>query len=167
MKLFILLLIAVFLSTHNNVFSQKTDCDVEYGFTDNGFDEPVRTVYLGNLVGPMTEINTWPKNATYKGYYSLGFSFAGVTPPQLIGGNQDKIDATIKVNGILKKYSFATSSSGMVLKVVGSLPKAFLNDLKIGSELNVVFNYGKSYQSKVYHYNLKCSTSCITKLMAP
>ncbi len=167
MKIIFLLLTVVSLSISNNIFSQKTDCDVEYVFTDNGFDEPVRTVYLDNWGTPNTMIKTWPKSTTYKGYYSLVFNFVGGNPPKLIGGNQDKVQASVKVNGIFKKYTFDTNYSNGVLTVVGSVPKEFLNDLKVGSELNIVINYGKPYQSLVYKYPLKCSSSSITKLMAP
>jgi hypothetical protein len=172
MKIIILLLTVVSLSISNNIFSQKVECNWFYKLNDNGFDETTREV---SAVGvgisePFIQIFAWPKDPNYKGIYGITISWPGVTPPQLIGGNQDKVQASIKVNGVNKKYSFDTKYLGQgssTLTLVGGATKEFLNDLKSGTELNIVVNYGQVFQSRIYKYDLRCSSSCITKLMAP
>jgi hypothetical protein len=173
MKIIILLLTVVSLSISNNIFSQKVECNWFYELKDNGFDETTRRVSaVGvSIFSPSIDIYAWPNDPTQKGYYGLMFSWSSYNndrAPQLIGGDQDKVQASIKVNGVNKKYVFDTKySSGPTLVIIGGAKKEFLNDLKIGTELNIVINYGQAFQSAVYKYDLNCSSSCITKLMAP
>ena len=174
MKLIIVLLSFYSLSTSNDFFSQKVECNWFYELNDNGFDETTRKVSAvgESIFSPSVKIYAWPTDPTQKGFYGMQLAWWGVDQsrgPQLIGGNQDKVQASIKVNGVNKKYVFSTtySSSGPTLSIVGGASKEFLNDLKVGTELNIVVNYGQAFQSTIYKYDLRCSSSCISKLMAP
>ena len=171
MKNLILPLLLFFVVCENVALSQKTECNWFYELKDNGFEEAVRRVSsVGeSTYSPYLEIFAWPTDPNYKGFYGMQLSWPLGSPPQLIGGDQDKIQMSIKVNGVNKKYSFSSKySKGYTLAVVGGATKDFLNDLKTGSELNIVINLGQAgIQSQVYKYGLNCSSSCITKLMAP
>jgi len=170
MKIFIALLITFSFSNHNNIFSQKDECNWFYKLEDNGFDEVTRTVSsVGDAIySPYINIIGWPTDPKYKGIYGMTLSWPLGGQPQLVGADQDKVQMSIKVNGVNKKYSFTTKySKGPSLAIVGGANKDFLNDLKNGTELNIVVNLNEFYKSQVYRYELKCSSSCITKLMAP
>jgi hypothetical protein len=161
------------------VLCQKSECSWFYDLKDNGFDEVTRKVSAvpESTFGPDIEIISWPEDPKYKGVYGLTFSWVLNSPPQLFGGDKDIIQASIKVNGVNKKYSFTTkynsykSNAGYVvvqLHVIGGATKQFLNDLKVGTELNVVTNYGQSgIQSSIFKYKMNCSSASISKLLAP
>jgi hypothetical protein len=167
------------LFLHSVTFAQKSNCSWFYDLNDNGFEDATKIVTATSYGVPTIHITSFVDNPKYKGIYVVDFSWIIDSPPLLYGGDNDIIDASIKINGVNKKYSFTTkyitsknklgsTSVYLYLSSPQETIKDFMNDLKIGSELNIIVNYGKpGLQSPVYKYNLNCSSSCISKLMAP
>jgi hypothetical protein len=172
-----LLLLLICLSVLNISFSQKSDCSWFYELQDNGFDEVTKEVSAlsESIYGPQLSITAWPNDPKYKGSYGLGLTWTMHPYPTFIGAEKDIIQMSIKVNGVYKKYTFNTKHSSYKsnagynihqLFVKGGATKELLNDLKIGTELNVVINYGQTYQSSIFKYKMACSSAAISKLLA-
>lgn len=143
------------LFLHSVTFAQKSDCTWFYDLNDNGFEDATKVVTATSYGVPSIHITSMVDNPKYKGIYVVDFSWILDSPPLLNGGDKDMIDASIKINGVNKKYSFTTkytsskntlggNSIALYLSSPQETIKAFMNDLKIGSELNIVINYGKA-----------------------